>query len=312
MKILILMLMSLSLHASEQAMINAFYDLNTCGNFTERQGDWIIIGEGPYRRWMEEPRSPIPSILKMKNFKTGERRNLEIEDSATRAIIEGESLFVLTYDGIEKWDLKTNSKVAKWKTSHFDQRELRYKEHPTDMLIYQGKVYLSHGRQGLTVLDATSGEFLKQINPLGDQVPFESQATAIGRIGSNIILIWDNFSLSRPGKKKAFRGFTVYDTLKSEFSIIRGPLDPGNVSLNIDQQKMYVGFSGIFHEYDFRKLSSRRRLRADKLHYAFPDRAKPYRRSLITESNVIGCWSFPGDGVVKRVPYVFNRKEILP
>ena len=141
---------------------------------------------------------PIP--FKIENFETGENLELELDDSSTAAKIDKGHLFVLTYDGVEKWDLENKQRVDKWKTSQFEQAKLRYKEHPTDMEIYKDRIYLSHGRLGMTVLDATTGELLKMINPLGDQAPHESQATAIGRVGSKIIMTWDNFTLSRQEK----------------------------------------------------------------------------------------------------------------
>ena len=79
------------------------------GRFDENN---LYLGFGFYKKGLEEPRHPIPATLDVRPLNGGTAFTLPTNDAALDIATEGNHAFVLTYSGIEEWDLAQKARLA--------------------------------------------------------------------------------------------------------------------------------------------------------------------------------------------------------
>jgi hypothetical protein len=215
----------------------------TCSNFVRYDDDNIYLGFGYYRRWLEEPRNPIPATLRIVPLLSPEKVvTLTTADAAIDSVRFGNSLFILTYSGIEEWDLSANSRQALYATYAFPG-VMAYMEHAQAFARYGDKVIIAHGRLGISIFSLKTKRLVNQFRILQSQLPLESMATGVTVEGKYAYVIMDNFSLVENGEP-AFRGIVVIDLEKEAVVTEMKGLDPGADSVASDGNKLIVSYGG--------------------------------------------------------------------
>lgn len=205
---------------------SALEKVSTCSNFVRFDDENLYFGFGNYKRGVEEPRSPIPGEVRFVSIAQPEASSaIPTADGAIDLIRDGNSLFALTYSGIEELDLAAKKSLGVVPT--FARGGARaYKEHPQAFARYGDKVIIAHGRLGVSFFDLKKKRITNQFRLIERQSPMESMATGVVVVGRYAYVSMDNFTLVREGKP-AFRGIVVID-MESErvVSELEG-MDPG-------------------------------------------------------------------------------------
>lgn len=215
-----------------------------CQNFIRFDDERLYFGFGAYRRAFEEPRQAIPARMKVVNFlNLGSMFSLQTSDAALDVIPEGDRLYILTYTGIEEWDLVSKSRQAIHPTTSA-QGPLAYHQHAMGFARYGEKVIIAHGRLGVAFFDLRQNRVTNELPLVPGQSPLESTATGVTVQGRYAYVVMDNFSLV-PRGKPAFRGVVVIDMETEKVIAELDGMDPGATSISSDANHLIVSFGGF-------------------------------------------------------------------
>lgn len=229
---------------SSEELKLAFEAQPHCGNFVSFDAQNIYLGFGPYKNGVEEPRNPIPSRLRVASIlDSSSSFDLATSDAALGAERIDNSLFVLTYSGLEEWDLAEKRQVAVHPT-YFKAGPMAYKEHALGFARFQDKLIIAHGRLGVSFFDLNKKRITNQFRLLTSQLPLESMATAATVQGNYAYVVMDNFSLVANGKPP-FRGIVVIDMRNEAVVATLEGMDPGVTSIVSDSRTLLIGLGGM-------------------------------------------------------------------
>lgn len=215
-----------------------------CMNSVRYDDNNLYLGFGPYRKMFEEPRFPIPSTIRVVPFSNpGKAYDLSTSDAAIDSVQVGSSLFVLTYSGLEEWDLDSRRQKTIHSTYLFNG-VMAYKQHAQAFARYQDKLIIAHGRLGVSFFDLKTKQITRQFTLIAEQFPRESMATAVTLVGKYAYVLMDNFTLQSGGNQPAFRGLVIIDMDQEKVVSQLDGLDAGADAIVSDGKKLFISYAG--------------------------------------------------------------------
>ena len=94
--------------------------------------------------------------------------SISLNDAILDLYLEKDILYVLTINSVEIFDLSLQKKIDQFKTLPGAQIPFKAFEGPKGFAFNDGKIYIAHGRKGITVLDKSSGRLLSTIQVPGE------------------------------------------------------------------------------------------------------------------------------------------------
>lgn len=299
---------------NSQAMKQAVEQLSSCGNFVRADQNYIYTGFGPYWTGSQSNRLPQPSVLRFIDFTTFKESQVLANDSVIDVLTHQNKTYVLTYSGIEEWDITTRQRVA---TYHSNSTDGRYgdEEHAQGFALYQDKLVIAHGRLGVSIFDLK----LKRVTltiPLISQGNLESVARGVAVSGQHAFIVLDSYTLVSPTQKPPFRGIVVID-LKTE-KVIRQikDLPPGLDSITADQTSLVLSFYGNpLWKYSIQSVLNAKNVQPASRVFKFPLQGTPKGKALMDDKYYYTCFSQmpgPGEGTYyKKTKLVMNRAQLM-
>jgi hypothetical protein len=320
MKLIIKVLLSLltiaeAVQASTDDLVRQILQTKgSCENFVRYDEQYLYMGFGPYKLGLEEPRSPIPSeILVTPLREPSAEFALKTLDSVIESIRDGSDLWVLTYSGLEQWDLTTKKRKQVYQT-YVKNEVLKYREHARGMARFLNLFVIAHGRLGVSIFDMDKKRLVFQDRLLQSQQPIESQAMDVVVDVDKALILFDNFSLVDPSQKPGFRGIVVLD-LKTNTVIMKSDgLPPGADSLAQFGDDLWISFMG--YPIGLIRLPDLYNTKGSMaVNVKFPNikLGHPMGKGVLLEKDYLTCYlkysATPG-GKSKKVPLVYSRSEI--
>lgn len=291
----------------------AFESLPRCQNFVRFDDENLYLGFGPYKIKFEEPRNPIPSTFQIAPMAHPDQAvTLNTTDAAIDSIRYGRSLFILTYSGIEEWDMNSKQRLAKHDT-YAISGPLAYKQHAQAFAQYGHIAIIAHGRLGVSFFDLGSKRLVNQFRLVQSQLPQESMAMGVTVVGKYAYVVMDNFTLSQGGQKPAFRGVIVIDLDRQTVVAQLDGMDPGADSIVGDAQRLIVSFLGNpLWKYNVTDMNSHA-LPAPRTSVSkFPIDGHPIGHAQMDDKYYFTCYSKapPHGGAYKQVPMALERAPL--
>lgn len=290
--------------------------LSSCGNFIRFDNENIYTGFGSYGINNETPRAPKPSSIRIVPIDQFAEYQIETLDSAIDFVKTNTSAFVLTFSGLEEWDLSQPKRIAIYKTSLLP-RPFQHEEHPRAFAQYKDKLIIAHGRLGVSFFDLKSKKTTRSIPLVVSQRPLESVVHGITISGRYAFAALDGYSVVGKEEKPAFRGIVVIDLeTESVVSELDG-MDPGADSITSDSNVAIVSFRGQpLWKYSVAGLSKATSLPAPlKRFWKFPIEGRPTGKASLDDKYYYTCFARKpkvGEGTnYVRVPMVFDRRVLM-
>ncbi len=287
----------------------------TCGNFVRFDEKNVYTGFGPYWTSAAKPRVPSPAKIWVASLDGGTRTELATLDSAKDLFTDGDSTYVLTYSGIEEWNLKQKIRTALYATSN-QSSPLGDEQHAQAFARYKDKVVIAHGRLGVSFFDLKSKSVTNQIPLAANQRGLESMAQGVSISGKYAYVVLDSYTLVGDREKPAFRGIAVIDmdteTVVSELD----GMDPGADSVVADGNRVIVSFYGQpLWKYSAQSLLARTLPQPLKRIWKFPVDGRGAGAAAVDDKYYYTCFSrlpLPGEGsYYKKVPMVLDRRVLM-
>ncbi len=262
-----------------------------CQNFVRFDDNFLYLGFGAYKRAFEEPRFPIPGMLKAISLRDPSKViTIKTSDSVIDVVSFSDRLYVLTYSGLQEWNLLTQEMVFEHPTN-FENRILEYKEHPQGMVMSHGKIYIAHGRLGLAIFDLLQNKVVKMVPLMTSQAPLESMATSVAAAGHDVYISMDSFTLANPDEKPAFRGIIAYNPMEEKITRQMIGLDPGNSSMTADSKYLVVSYMGYpVWKYDRSELVSEKLPRPVQSISTFKEPGHPTGSAFMDDEYYYTCY----------------------
>ena len=280
-----------------------------CENFVQFDADNLYLGFGPYLQLEQVwPRPQKPGSVRIVPLDGSDAFDLKTRDGAISIARQGDELIVLTHSEIEIWNLPKRTRVGYYPTYYLG-RSLQYKEHATGMALYDGKLYISHGRLGLSVFDIKGRHLSAQMRLLPNQTTMESMATAITIDGATAYVVMDNFSLPTEGKVP-FRGIISVDLARTRVLREMPGLDPGASAVVNDGKDMIVSYMGLpLWVYNLAALTERTVATPSRRVSKLPEPGLAYGRAALDSSYYYTCYVLHLKGERPRwVPRALGRE----
>ncbi len=289
--------------------------LSACGNFIRFDNEYVYTGFGNYWTSPAQPRVPKISVLSFVSIQDGTENQIETLDSVVDVLRINNSTFVLTYSGIEEWDLALKTKLATYQTNSFS-RPYKDEEHPRAFAQYKNKLIIAHGRLGISIFDLNSKKVIRTFAVAASHQPLESMVNGVSVSGRYAVAVADSYSLVGPNEKPAFQGLVVVD-LETEtvISELNG-LEPAD-SLVSDGKTVIVSLYGQpLKKYAMLKLSTATKLPAPSHQlFKFPLEGRQFGKASMDDRYYYTCFSKmpgPGEGAYyKKMPAVFDRRVLM-
>lgn len=314
----IVCIFQIQLHASSRSeeIKTAVEYLSECGNFIRFDSDYVYTGFGTYWTSNVKPRQNKPSIMRFVPIDKLTEFQIETLDSVIDVVRKDSSTYVLTYSGIEEWDLKQFKRIGLYKTSLLS-RPLIDEEHPKAFVLYKDKIIIAHGRLGFSFFDIKTKSISKMIPLNKSQLPLESVANGISISDRKAIAAIDSYSLVSDSEKPAFRGLVTLDLETETVVSALDGMEPGADSITSDNNVTIVSFYGQpLLKYSISSLSNNSKMPMPlKRFWKFPITGKQKGKASLDEKYYYTCFSRmpnPGEGsYFINVPMVFDRRVLM-
>lgn len=285
-----------------------------CGNMVAFDSQNLFMGNGYYRYGVEEPRKPIAGSIFMVPLGTSQGTILHTQDGPLGIYTQNNQAYVLTYTGIELWDLKTQQRLTTYATQDQSTQPLAYMQHAQAMAQYKNKLVIAHGRLGLTVFNMDQKRLTTEIALIPQQFPMESMATGVTIQGHLAYVLMDSFTLSNPDQVPAFRGIVIFDMESERVVAELNGLDPGADAITSDGKNLIISFGGIpIWPYDLSSFANAKKTMPEPITRLsdFPIQGHPTGLAALDDTYYYTCYSqapAAGQGnLYKDVPQVLER-----
>lgn len=289
--------------------------LSACGNFIRFDNEYVYTGFGNYWTSPARPRVPKASILAYVSLQDGVENQIETLDSVVDVIKIEKSTFVLTYSGIEEWDLELKTRLTTYNTNSFS-RPYKDEEHPRAFARYRNKLVIAHGRLGISIFDLSSKKVTRTLAVATSHQPLESVVSGISVSGRYAVAVADSYSLVGPNDKPAFQGLVVVDleteTIVSELN----GLEPADSIISDGKFAIVSLYGQPLKKYSISKLTTATKLPAPASHlFKFPFDGRQFGQASMDDRYYYTCFSKmpgPGEGPYsKKMPLVFDRRVLM-
>lgn len=291
----------------------AVESLSSCGNFIRADQSFVYTGFGFYHTGSNIQRQARPASVRLVDIQTLQEYQVVTEDSAVDVLTHNSSTYILTYSGIEEWDMSTRQRKAVYPTKNNDQ-QLADEQHPKGMALYKNKLIIAHGRLGVSFFNLST-KTASKILPLIFQGDLESVAQDVTVSGRYGYVVMDSYTLVNPQQKPPFRGIAVVDMENETVTKLLGDLPPGLSSVNADQKSLVASFYGnpIWKFSIDSILASNSTPPPTKRIFKFPKAGYPTGKAFMDEKYYYSCfWNVPAhSGFFKRGQIVMNRAQMI-
>ena len=288
----------------------------TCSNYVRYDDDHLYLGFGAYKRGFEEPRQPIPASYRMIPLGQNDKAlEFQTADAALDSIRwEGDTLYILTYSGIEEWSLASRARKAIHQT-YFFSGAMAYKQHAMGFARYGDKAIIAHGRLGVSIFNMKTKRIVNQFRLLQRQLPLESMAMGVTVEGKFAYVVMDNFTLVQRGQPPPFRGIVVIDLEREVVVSEMVGLDPGADAVVSDSNKLIVSYIGDpLWKFSLNALRGGSLPAFEKSVRQFPIDGHPVGSASMDAKYYYTCFSRPplqGEGrFYVRVPMALDRRAL--
>ena len=299
---------------NSEAMKQAVEQLSGCGNFLRADNQYVYTGFGPYWTGSQSNRKPRPSVLRFMDYSNFKESHVMTDDAAIDLVTHQNKTYVLTYNGLEEWNMTTRQRQGTYQTNQTDNR-YDDEQHPQAMALYQNNLVIAHGRLGVSIFDLNLKRPTKTI-PLISQGSLESMAKGIAVSGQYAFVVLDSYTLVNANQKVPFRGIVVID-MQTE-SVIKeiGNLPPGLESITADQNSLVLSFYGMpLWRYSITSVLSSKNVQPAARIFKFPLEGSPKNKAMMDDKYYFTCFSKipgPGEGsYFKRIQLVMNRTQLM-
>lgn len=287
--------------------------LSACGNFVRVDDQNVYTGFGTYWTSDVKPRQPKPSILRFVPIDKISEYQVDTLDSVVDVVKHGTSTFVLTYSGLEEWDLNKYERIGTYAT-HTLGRELKDEEHPRGLAIFNNKLIIAHGRLGLTVFDLQRKKVTNVISTALSHRPLESMVNDVTISGHRAYAVVDSYSLVGPREKQPFRGFVVVDLQSERVIAEMDGLDPSD-TIVADDKFVLVGSYGLpISKYAISNLQTSKLPPAIKRVWKFPLEGYQKGKGALDDKYYYTCFArMPKDGEGQffvKIPMALDRQSL--
>ncbi len=283
--------------------------LSGCSNFIKFDNDNVYTGFGTYWTSHVQPREPKPSIMRFVPIDKISEYQVTTNDSAIDVIKYNSLNYILTFSGIEEWNLNSFQRSNILQTHNLD-RPLRDEEHPRGLAQYKNNLVIAHGRLGISIVDLTTKKVVKMLPVAVSQRPLESVVNEVTVSGKYAYAVVDSYTLVGPNDKPAFRGLVVIDLESQSIVTELDGLDPGASSITSDNNVAIVSFYGQpLWKYSLKSLHSSALPQPLKRVWKFPIEGHPKGKASMDDKYYYTCYSHmpkPGEG-----PYFINGPTVL-
>ena len=285
----------------------------TCGNFVHFDENNMFTGFGNYKELFEEPRNPMPGQMNITSFETKMTSTIDTDDSVIDVATDGNTAFVLTYSGIEEWNLETKTRVAIHPTH--TQTAVVYKEHAEQWARYNDELIIAHGIKGVSFFDMKTRKITSTLELATSQYPLQSQTTGIAISGKFAYAVLDSYSIVDEAPFP-FKGIVKIDLETKKVVQELGGMDPGVDSIAAMGNKLIVSFYGFpVWKYDLTdfKPNAKKLPNPEIRVFRFPIAGHPWGHASLDDKNYYTCYWKRADETNPRVkiPAVLDRSTLL-
>ncbi len=302
---------SLGSYSSERSVKvkEAVEYLSGCSNFIKFDNDNVYTGFGTYWTSAVKPREPKPLMMRFVPIDKISEYQVTTNDSVIDVIKYNRLNYILTYSGIEEWNLNTFQRSNILRTHNLD-RPLMDEEHPRGFAQYKNSLIIAHGRLGISIVDVTTEKVVKMLPIATAQRPLESVVNDITVSGKFAYAVVDSYTLVGPHDKPAFRGLVVIDLDSQTVVAELDGLDPGASNISSDNNVAIVSFYGQpLWKYSLKSLHGSSLPQPLKRVWKFPIEGHPKGKASMDDKYYYTCYSRmpkPGEG-----PYFISMPAAL-
>lgn len=307
---LICFVFGLQAQASSEKLKSAVESLSACGNFIRFDNDYVYTGFGPYWTSSEKPRKPRVSVLLYKSINQLIEKQINTLDSVVDVVKHGSSTYILTYSGIEEWDLEKSTRLMIYKTYPIN-RPFEDGEHPQAFALYNDQLIVAHGRLGVSFLDLKTKRLVRTLSLAKSQLPLESTANGVTVSGPTAYVVLDSYSVVGPREQPAFQGIVKINmSTESLISELDG-LGAGAESIVSDGKVAIVSFYGSpLTKFSLNSLNSEKLPSPLTRLFKFPIDGYPVGKGSMDEKYYFTCFKKAGTSSFNRVPLVLSRQVL--
>ena len=259
----------------------AFENLDSCDQAVFMDDQYVVasVNEGGFtgRPTASGQRGHVVRVVPLLN--PVKSMFIEVAERASDVKIENGILYILTSKTFEAWDLKTEKQLYIYLTRPDLSSQLHWRKVASGFVLHQGRAIISHSTLGLSVIDLSSGKFIKLL-----EMPTKSSAQDIALLNENeAVIAVDNDA------EAAFHGIYILDlkTLQISKQINVDNVFPSSVRV-LSGNRLMLNFFNAIWKFDLNTA-------------IVAKEAKPNRRA----------WKFPGLYVVDMVGKVhFDDKNL--
>lgn len=306
---------SLAAERSE-AIKNAVESLSACGNFIRFDESSVYTGFGTYWTGPTQPRLPVPAHVTIVSLGSNLKSEIETQDSAIDMLTDRSGTYILTFSGIEHWNIAAKKRLASYKT-HILGRPLADEEHPRAFAKYQDKLVIAHNRLGISFFDLKAKKITRSFPLVLSHRPLESVVNGIAVSGRYAFAVLDSYSVVGPNEKPAFQGLVVIDLENESVVAELDGLEAGADSVVADDRSAILSFYGIpLVKYTVASLIRAASLpNPVKRVWKFKYEGHPTGKAAIDDRYYYTCFSkMPGTGegsLFKKIPAVLDRRALM-
>ncbi len=302
------------LAAPNSATIKAVLEAQPdCESFVRYDDKYLFMGFGKHIVGPSPGNKLPPLTVTVTSLATKQTQTLNLDDVSIDTVRIGNTLWVLTYSGLEEWDLAQGKRLKIHSTYNNAGAEFQYKEYPSGLALYKNELVISHGRLGYSIFDTVKKSIVFQTRLIPNQAPMESMATGVTVVGNQAYLVLDNFTLNEDGQPAAFRGFVVVNLDTNQIESTLDGMDPGSDAVVSDGKILVVSFMGEpLWKYDLSSIRGTKIPNPESEISIFPVVGHPTGIPSMDDTYYYTCFSKapPNGGVFTHVPMAIERSAI--
>lgn len=226
--------------------------LRSCTNFLSFDSLYLYSGTGAYKRGVEEPREAIPGRLDLVSLDESHPDKVIATLDGPMSIVRKENiLYVLTYSGLEIYDLNNFDRLGNFETFSLNQPK-QYRQHSRSMVLWNDLLFIAQGRLGFSVFDTKQNKIIIQRPLLADQLPLESEFMDVTIAGGKIVFAASSFSMPEHGH--AFRGLVIVNPISFKTEKQLDILDPGIENIFVSGSKLFANYGPVMWSFPLEEI----------------------------------------------------------
>lgn len=230
---------------------------------------------------------------------------------------DGNTVYILTPESIEEWDLPSRTLRAEYSTYAING-PLENKQQAEGFARHGDTLIVAHGRLGVSFFNVKTKRLTNQFRLIKSQLPLESMAMGVTVSGDRAYVVMDNYHLVKPPAKPPFRGIVAINMNSQTVTSQMDGMDPGADGIISDAKKVIVSFWGQpIWKYNAHHLKGGSIPEPEYRLWKFPVKGHPTGHPSMDDKYYYTCYlkapAYPGEngGLYKNVPMVLDRNLLL-